>query len=92
MLSVIRSPARMLRGVARHDPIPEAAPDHIWSGPLGGVLVVYLLLSTVAAMLLPVPEVVRAALALPALALIPLLVGSALLRLLPVFDQISALD
>ncbi|MCH7698817.1 MAG: hypothetical protein IH865_07765 [Chloroflexi bacterium] len=82
----------MLSSEARAHVIPERAAGHVWLGSLGSVLVAYLLLTIAAAVWLPVPEIARAALALPALALIPLLVGSALLRLLPVLDQTSALD
>ncbi|MCH8009414.1 MAG: hypothetical protein IIC91_11175, partial [Chloroflexi bacterium] len=82
----------MFNSEARTAVIPERVAGEAWLGSLGSVLVAYLLVTVAAAVWLPLPEVARAALALPALALIPLLVGSALLRLLPVLDQTSALD
>ncbi len=71
---------------------PERVAGEVWFGSLGSVLVAYVLLTVAAALWLPLPEVARAALALPAFALIPLLVGSALLRLLPILNQTSPLD
>ncbi|MCI0856267.1 MAG: hypothetical protein J4N98_06230, partial [Chloroflexi bacterium] len=82
----------MLNSNTRTGLIPERVAGEAWFGSLGSVFVAYLLLSIAAALWLPVPEIARAALALPALALIPLLVGSTLLRLLPVLDRASSVD
>ncbi|MCH7704449.1 MAG: hypothetical protein IIB61_05000, partial [Planctomycetes bacterium] len=82
----------MLGSKAKLKLSPARVTGEAWIGSLSSALVVYLLFTISAALWLPVPEVARAALALPAFALIPLLVGSALLRLLPVLDQTSQLD
>ena len=82
----------MIDSEAGTELVPARTAGSAWSGSLGLVLVAYLVLTVAAAAWLPLPEVATAALALPALALIPLLVGSALLRLLPVLHQSSALD
>ncbi len=92
MPSAIAIPGRDAPPHVRTRLIPERVAGHVSFGSLGSVFVAYLLVTSAVAVWLPVPEIARAALALPALALIPLLVGSALLRFLPILPQTAALD
>ena len=61
-------------------------------GPTAAFLVAYLLVSSAASVGLSLPEAAKAILALPALVIIPLLVGSALLRLIPIDRDVPGLD
>ncbi|MEX0785421.1 MAG: hypothetical protein WD939_02180 [Dehalococcoidia bacterium] len=72
--------------------IPRRMAGRVPTLPLAGALGGYLLATIAAAAWLPMPEAARAALALPALAVIPLLVGSAAMRLVPVLNHVPALD
>ena len=67
-------------------------PGHPWQGSGVGLLVAYLLASSAVAVWASPPELVKAALALPVFAVLPILVGSALLRLLPLVNDSAGLD
>ena len=82
----------MRQGVGRLHLSAIWPPGHPWQGSGAGLLAAYLLVSSAVAVWASPPELVKAALALPVFALLPILVGSALLRLLPLVNDAAGLD
>ena len=77
------------------EPITEPyarAGDWAYHRPVVALILAYLLLSSALATTLPLSEAVKAALATPALAIIPLLIGAAALRLLGFLHGAPTLD
>lgn len=83
---------RTRHGAAAAHALPPWAAGSLRPATLNSALVLYLVVTIAAVGWLPVPEVVRAALATPALALIPLLVGLATLRFVPAISAAPAVD
>ena len=73
------------------DSQPKLAAYWLRQRPIVALLLAYLLLSIALANWLPLSEAVKAALALPAFALVPLLIGYALVRYSPFADDIIAI-
>lgn len=82
---------RTLAGWQPVDAQPKLAGYWLQQRHIVAMLLAYLLLSIALANWLPLSEAVKAALALPAFALVPLLIGHALLRYSPFADDIIAI-
>ena len=74
------------------DTQPQVAGYLLQQRPIVALLLTYLISSIALANWLPLGEAVKAALALPAFALVPLLIGHALLRYSPLADDIVAIE
>ncbi len=80
-----------LAGRQPSDSQPEPAGYWLRQRPMVALSLAYLLPSIALANWLPVAEALKAALALPAFALVPLLIGHALLRYSPLADDVVAI-
>ncbi|MCH7717937.1 MAG: hypothetical protein IIB21_00565 [Chloroflexi bacterium] len=84
--------SKLLKSIRRLARREKPALGYARHGPTAALLVAYLLVSSAASVWLSPPEAVKAILALPALVIVPLLVGSALLRLIPIDRDVPGLD